>query len=500
MKYIKNERAYALLIVLLIVVLILSISATFMAGSLNNAKQEKSVDVSNQSVAAAEMGVLYYSTDFERALDQIKQEVLDQTRLELNLIVECLKSSNKAACDTAAERTAWEKDIDLRMKKQYVQKILIKLNELIKINGVATEPFTATKSSYAAESWKLIDVTYTASELTTVDSNLVKRIVDAGKLKITANVIGQAASSPKNLTTLFTVNIPATFLNPGEVYNVDQEIIAINEDAKYQDIFKTQTPTKSCSTLLAEVVANNARAPFECLLTGTQKLSDFVAQVNLARLNPKDFWVHVEDFQNNVCSSNCNSLDFLGTNVVVKATDTGASNNMNNMVNGNLVINGTLSASQNLNNLGKNLSKQTIVLKEINIGGNIKNLYYTNLMVLGKDTGTDSRLNVVGQFQIDNYSNLCMDIDRISAADLDVLASKIEVTNSGQIIYYSVDPNKTFALKGLNAAYRTEMFVKRSSSYSNFLLNCGITMKSTQSVPISSPIVIDTDFDFEVGY
>lgn len=500
MKYVGNEKGYALVVVLLLTVLVLGISATFISGSLNNAKQEKTVDLSNQSVAAAEMGILYYSTDFERSLDLIKQEVLNQTRLELDKIVACLYSSNKAACDTSAERKTWEQNIDLQMKQLYVKKILIKVNELIKINGTPTEPFTSTQTKYSPETWKLMNVIYTADELRLLSNVLIDRIVNKGKLEVKMEVRGTSLSSPKTLNSLFTVTIPASFLNPGEVYNVDQEIISGNENATYQDIFKLTPPTQSCDALLTKVIANTVIAPYECKMTGDEKLSAFIATVTAAGKNPVDFWVHVDDFQKNVCASNCNSIDFLGTNVVVKATDTGATANMNNLVNGNLIINGTLTTEQNMNNLGKNMSKQTIVLKEMDIGGNIKNLYYTNLMVLGKDTGSDSRLYVGGQFQIDNYSRLCMDIDRIRQADLDRLASTIEVTNSGMIIYYSADPTKTFNLTGTDAINRTALYVKRNTNYATFLENCGISIKSTQTVPISSPIVIDTDFDFEVDY
>lgn len=504
MKYMRNERGYALLVVLLLIVLFLGFAATFMAGSLNNARQEKTIDISNQSVAAAEMGVLYYSTDFERTLDQIRKEVSNETTAELNLLVACLKSTNINACDTLAERKEWESNIDKKMKHLYVEKILIKINELIKVNGIKTESFTTTPTNYESQSWKLENVSYTAAELSTVSSALITKLVDAGVLKVRVDVIGSSSSKPKKLSSLFSVKIPPTFLNPGEVYNVEQTIIAGKEDAAYSDIFKNAPPTQSCSTLLADVIAKKAIAPYECKMTSNEKLSDFIALVTAAnttpKLDPKDFWVHVDDFQKNVCSANCNSLDFLGTNVVVKATDTGATNNMNNLVNGNLVISGVLTADQNLNNLGKNLSKQTIVLKELKIDGNIKNLNYTNLMVLGKESGTDSRLYVGGQFQIDNYSNLCMDIDRLSPSDLDLLASKVDVTNSGRIIYYSSNPNNVFALKGADAANRTNLYVKRNDNYATFLLNCGISVKSTQSVPVSSPIVSETDFDFDVDY
>ncbi|MFC4711863.1 hypothetical protein [Planococcus dechangensis] len=504
MRYVKNERGYALLVVLLLVVLIMSISATFMAGSINHAKQEQAVDVSNQSVAAAEMGVLYYSTDFERALDQIRQEVSFATTAELNLLVDCLKAIDISACDTQAERIAWEKDIDSRMKQLYVKKTLNKINELIKINGVKTQSFSETVANYEPQAWSLENVSYTDTELSTVNQALVNRIVDAGLLKVRVKVIGASGSSEKTLSSLFSIKIPPSFLNPGEVYNVEQKIIAGKEDATYNDIFKINPPTQSCSSLLTAVIAKNAVAPFECKMTGNEKLSDFIGLITAAnttpKLDPKDFWVHVDDFQQNVCSANCNNLDFLGTNVVVRADDTGATNNMNNLVNGNLVITGTLTANSNLNNLGKNLSKQSIVLKELNITGNIKNLNYTNLMVLGKDSGTDSRLYIGGQFQIDNYSRLCMDIDRISKPDLARLAATVEVTNSGSIVYYSSDPANVFALTGADAVNRTKLFVKRNDNYATFLLNCGIAIKSTQSVPVSSPIVSDTEFDFEVEY
>jgi hypothetical protein len=500
MKHIKNDRGYALLVVLLLIVLVMSISATFMAGSLNHAEQEQTVDVSNQSVAAAEMGVLYYSADFERSLDQIKQEVLDQTGIELNAILNCLKSSNRSACDTLAERTLWESNIDNNMKEQYVKKILIKINELIKINGVATESFTATTSSYAPEAWTLVDVAYTNNELRNLDANLIQRIIDMGKLHVKADIEGTSVDSTKNLNSLFSITIPATFLNPNEIFNVDQEIIAEKEDASYEDVFQSLEPDKSCGALLIEVQAGTAKAPFECKMSGDEKLSAFIGRVKTANLSPEDFWVHVSDFQKNVCSNNCNNLDFLGTNVVVNASDTGATNNMNNMVNGNLIIKGTLSAKNNMNNLGENGSKQTILVKELNIGGHIKNLNYTNLVILGNKDQTNARLNVSGHFQIDNYSNLCFDIDKISEADLNVLSEKLVVTNSGRVVYYaSSGSTRTFKLDGVAPALN-DVLVKRSENYSTFLKNCGITIKSTQTVPISSPIVMDTEFEYEVEY
>ncbi len=506
MKTMKNERGYALLAVLLLIVLVLGVTATFMAGSLNNAKQEKTIDTSNQSVAAAEMGVLYYSTDFERALDLINKEVTEATTIELNLLISCLKSTNITSCDSLAKRKAWEADIDNRMKKLFVEKILIKINELTKIKGVKTASFNSTATNYVPQSLKIENVTYTDSELSTVSPTLVTKIVNAGVMKVNLEIVGTSSTSPKKLNSLFSIIVPPTFLNQQQLFNVDQTIIANKEDTVYTDVFKTVTPTQSCSLLLANVIAKKAVAPYECNMVNFEKLSDFYTQVMAVnvtpKLNPKDFWVYVNDFQKNACAANCNNVEYYGFNVLVKETDTGFADrakNMNNMVNGNLIVSGTLT-TQNINNLGKDGTKMTVVVKELDVSGGVMNLDNTNLMILGKTSGTDSRLKIAGKLEIDKYSRLCLDIDRIHKPDLDALAGKVVVSNGGLIVYYSSDPQKIFALTGADAVNRTNLYVKRADDYAIFLSNCGVTMKSTQSVSVSSPGVTDTKFDFEVNY
>ncbi|PIC67866.1 hypothetical protein CSV71_03920 [Sporosarcina sp. P21c] len=56
----KNEKGYALVIVLLVIVFIMILSAVFMRGSISNAKQQHIVDDNNLAYTAAEMGVDYY--------------------------------------------------------------------------------------------------------------------------------------------------------------------------------------------------------------------------------------------------------------------------------------------------------------------------------------------------------------------------------------------------------------------------------------------------------
>lgn len=59
MKKLNNEHGYVLLIVLFLIVLIMSISAVFLRGSIGNAQQERRADESHLTVMAAEAGIDY---------------------------------------------------------------------------------------------------------------------------------------------------------------------------------------------------------------------------------------------------------------------------------------------------------------------------------------------------------------------------------------------------------------------------------------------------------
>lgn len=64
MKTRMNQKGYALLIVLFLIVFIMTVMAIFMRGSIGTAKQEQLVDNNNIAVVTAEMGVEYYTTKF----------------------------------------------------------------------------------------------------------------------------------------------------------------------------------------------------------------------------------------------------------------------------------------------------------------------------------------------------------------------------------------------------------------------------------------------------
>lgn len=490
MKQLKNQNGYALVIVLLIIVLFMGVAASFIGGSLSNAKQEQTVDTSDQSVAAAEMGVLFYTSDFEMDLEQIKKEVSAKTQEELNKLISCIEPPTLDNCNTAEKRSEWENRIDKDMKTLYIDKIKFQIDNLktISINpaGNTKKPFDTEQISYVVKTVKHSPISYTID-----------------KIDVEILIEGTSKNAEKVLTTKFDIEVPDSFLNSDEAIKIDTVLIEKNADVTYEDIFKLAPTDKSCTTLLNEVIAKTATAPFECKAKTGEKLSVFINEIENANLDPKDFRVYTSSFTNYVCDSNCNNLDFQGINVVVEEKDEGAFNNMNNLVNGNLIINGKLTAGNNLMNLGKNGIKQNIIVKELDVGNNIKNMYYTNFLVLGHQNRTDARLEWGNHFEVSNYSRLCIDIDRILQSDLDRLSKEVSFSNSGSLIYYSADPKKTFSLVDNNKKDRnTAVHVQRGETYTTFLENCGVTLKNTQTVPteVAVPNVIDSDFEFEVNY
>jgi len=91
-----NQKGYALLIVLFTIVMFLGLSGIFISSSLNHAKQEQSVDVNNQTVVAAEMGLKKTSLDIKNQIDQ-KIEGITLKVMEQNAeIIACKDSGN---CD-----------------------------------------------------------------------------------------------------------------------------------------------------------------------------------------------------------------------------------------------------------------------------------------------------------------------------------------------------------------------------------------------------------------
>ncbi|WP_301722359.1 hypothetical protein [Planococcus shixiaomingii] len=461
----KQQQGYALVIVLLIIVLFLGISATFIAGTMNHAKQEVTVDTTNQSVAAAEMGVLYYTEDFERSLQLLQEEIVIEIQQRLDSIARCGQTCNSTLLKT---------QLDEEMKRKYTQKVKervthMDVNDTLYLKNASADG----KMNYTVVSAQAIEKT--------------------GEIEIVLNLKGKAkqgdAMKESALSVKFNVHIPSSFLTTSNYIT-------------YDDVYRA-TPTLSCNDLLIGErykTAGNPPGvpPYECKLGDTQKLSELITKINSSPnpFNPQDFRVYTDKYLDNVCnpsggSSNCNSNDFQGISVVVNSTADTLTGNMNGLTNFKLYVSGKLIVDGNLNGLDRNV----MVLKELVARNNIQNIEKTTLVVLGYEGRNDASFEWSNNISMKSNARICVDIDRIKQTDLTNLSNQLTIDASSSLIYYTstLEPNrKTFSLAHSNSNRR----VQPEYNYSNFLNMCGITISGSHTVPN----ITDTGFDFDVIY
>ncbi|XKE96054.1 hypothetical protein LG326_07100 [Metaplanococcus flavidus] len=498
MKFIKNQNGYALLIVLLMVVLFLGLSATFMAGSLSNAKQEKTVDTSNQAVASAEMGVKYFSTDFQKEIELIEEEIWRVTQEEVNKIIAC---AHTIACDEESEILARTDLLNKEMRELYVDLITFKVNDLNSITNTAISPFSGDPIKYTIVS--------AADERLNAAGDPATDYSDTTSIRINLGMTGTSKDVTKELNAIFKVKVPDSYLDSQELLIVKT---IVKDNLEYADIFSPSWPNTLCTAeFLASIVSNNHMGMMDCKLAENQTVSDFISLIEGANLNPADFRVFASDFEENVCkstgsdSTNCNKLDFEGISIVTYPGD-GVSNNANNMDSANLIIDGYFNVGNNFNNLSGDTSKQTIVLRELFTNNNIQNMNNTNLMILGQPSGNDARFHMGNNISLKQNSKVCIDIDRIRQSDLDAFAEKVSLENTSYIIYYTSTPGtKKFELKNTDGSVdteRTKLYVQSRDTYATFLSTCGVSLTNTieELTDLPIPNTLDPDFELDVDY
>ncbi|WP_044338448.1 hypothetical protein [Rossellomorea aquimaris] len=92
MNDLKNDKGYALVTVLLMMVVFMVISLSFMGQSFSSVKQNKEVEKDYQSVALAEMGVEYYEETVKNVLNSLEiSGINDRADLE-NKVIGSLKN------------------------------------------------------------------------------------------------------------------------------------------------------------------------------------------------------------------------------------------------------------------------------------------------------------------------------------------------------------------------------------------------------------------------
>src|SRR4051812_42312124 len=91
----KNEQGYALVTVLVIIVVFMIISLSFMGQAFSSVKQNQVVEKKSRSVAAAEMGISYYQVEIQKAFEAKQQSVSDYIRSNNSLIPNFKREATK---------------------------------------------------------------------------------------------------------------------------------------------------------------------------------------------------------------------------------------------------------------------------------------------------------------------------------------------------------------------------------------------------------------------
>jgi len=191
-RYLKNNDGYALLLVLFLIVFFVSISAVITNASINHSKQEVTIDRSNQTVVAAEMGVDYFKIIGENQYNTIKFNHYNALLDEINALY---TSTNPKFMElTELQKTEKIKQI----KKNY-------------LNGLGTE-LTAYFTNFKNQIPVGPEIHYELMNdlLVTSAQDLPKyEIVDD---KVVLNVKVKGVSKDKVSSLTFKMNIPAPTL------------------------------------------------------------------------------------------------------------------------------------------------------------------------------------------------------------------------------------------------------------------------------------------------
>lgn len=532
MKQFKNQQGYALLVVLLMVVLFLGVSATFMAGSLSNAKQEQTVDASNQAVASAEMGVKYHSAEFQREVLIIKNKILIMTQNRIKGIMDCFNSGN-TTCDEQAELTAMEQSIDVDMKSEYMDLIKEKVTKLKALKTFKNTPFPGEDAHYTITDASVMELNSGKEDVTlSATSDKVIKF-----LQVKMDLKGESKGSTKILKGLFTVEVPDTFLSSDK--SLTLETLDSEGNVSLDLIFKESPTTKSCSSLMSELTNDKTSTGTVCVMDSEQTVEEFVNYLISINLNPKNFTIYVENFNESYCKAegtsgnSCNQKELAGITVRVSSTDEIITDNKkkgftwNGVSNSNTIFDGLLTIGA-LNNTSIHADEevkisQTIIARELHVTSPISSeggLQNTNLVILGKDTAdnlVDSRMIFDNHVNIGDYGRICFNMDRVLEQDWKNLRDKVrflEMNGTGQIIYYTSSPlpsGKKFILPSdknadnkpddnlLPSKERTKLYVQEYNEFSEFLSSCGVKLSGTiTEVPL--PFILDPGFDLDVEY
>ncbi|WP_434402497.1 hypothetical protein M1Q06_07225 [Planococcus sp. 11815] len=481
MNRLKDERGYALIIVLLMIVLFLSAAVTFMAGSLNHANQEVTVDTGNQAVAAAEMGTIYYSEDFERELRLVEQNI----KGEAERLIDCIGTS-KAGCEKVDNEKNKEKFINDQLREMYFESLIQKV-KTYKYNSIDENLVKYTVDLATIKQFEGTTILDSAVLNNTPHPQMQSSL---DSIDVVLNIKGKIKDVEKQLEVTFNVDIPKSFVSASSnsmPENNDDELSAM-----YNQVFGLPPDLPTCKKLIAGLKNEASERSYKCIASNESDIENILEEIKNNSYNPENFYVYT----NNYICSKCNKIDHYGINLVLLDTDFEVSQNSNNIKNVNMIIDGKFS-TKNANNFGKKGDKQRIVMKELNINQNAKNMEDTTLVILGfeeiKDnpkTGT-AELIFSKPIDLEDNSTICLNVDQIRKGDLIDFATKVSIKNNGKLIYYTAFPKKYDA--PFDGVKNNQIIPKYD--YNEFLNDCGLSIN-----PFLNVQPINSDYELEVEY
>jgi hypothetical protein len=430
MEYVKKTDGYALLLVLFLVVFFVGLSAVFVAASFNNSKQEKTVDVRNQSVVAAEMGVKLNLNNLKNEIKIVNQEYKNFMNTNMSDLI------NRATAVT----TAKDKNLDLPsgMSSTACNAFYSKVHINTWIECETTEIENAGLDMYTAEVNSIYDNLSLQDNI--IDSKTkfqmsplaVSPVFDqvTRKIELPLAIKGKQNSSETTLKARLVVTIPdhtsesndvviKTILSEKET--VDRVLIPPNDNASF-------CPTNP-SAMISGV----------CKYTGSN-LESYLAGLP----DPSKVSIKVDDLCHAVedkTKCNLNSLDGSGGAVYIKPSNQTLNiDNLNNLqdismyVDGDLIIKNSNSADNN-----------TIVSRSysFHVSMNITN---SNLVVLGNEdkTGFIDWKSTGKSVTISTNSKMCINLNGINLALSSNLNDPSILTSNGKLIFY---PSRTDIVK-----------------------------------------------------
>jgi competence protein ComGC/cytoskeletal protein CcmA (bactofilin family) len=220
MTHLKDEKGYALVTVLLIIVVFMVISLSFMGQSFNSVKQNRVVEKNYQSVALAEMGISYYQLAVRNAYLSNQEGIVSQTQHQL-------ETDRRNRVENTSE---YYTGIIVSLMKQAIQSSLENEHQTLKIENRPDATYIIQDVNITSESNDII-ITFTSlgeeeDETSKLSAEMKIPIKDLGSTD------GEGSESdPSNANKLPDFNqiqepkgIPDRCKNPPIIYDSCSEI------------------------------------------------------------------------------------------------------------------------------------------------------------------------------------------------------------------------------------------------------------------------------------